>query len=310
MYRPNAFFYTVLVVALILLGAAPSAVCGGALSPGDILVANDTEVHHYSSSGLDLGVFASGLSNASWLTTDESGNVYVSEYTGNKIRKVSPFGATLLTITTSFTPGGVAIASDGTIYVAHYDAGRIHRYSAAGNDLGIFATYAGCGTGCGTDFIKFDTAGNLYVGDFQPVGRIRLISPTGVDLGNFITADGVEGMAFDSGGKLYVSNYLTGVVQKYSPLGADLGPFVAPATYGIAFDSLGNLWSSAGTGRVEKFSPSGEHLGGFGIGGRDIVIVPGPATAEQCKSGGWRTFEFPHIFRSQGDCIGFVNAGR
>jgi sugar lactone lactonase YvrE len=294
-----------LVAALLALPAHADP-----LRPGDILVANDAEVHHYSSSGVDHGVFANGLSNASWITIDQSGHVYVSEYTGNRVRKFAPSGANILTILTSYTPGGLAIGSDGTLYVAHYDAGRISRYSAAGDDLGIFATYAGCDNGCGTDFIKFDGGGNLYVGDFQPVGRIRLISPAGVDLGNFITAAGVEGLAFDTSGNLYASNYLTGIVQKYSPLGADLGAFASVATYGIAFDGLGNLWSSAGTGRVEVFSPAGEHLGGFGIGGRDLTIVPGPVIPVQCKNNGWEVFEFPRIFKNQGDCVSFVSSGR
>jgi streptogramin lyase len=304
-------FHAVIFAVAISLAILAARIASGAdLTPGDVLVANDVEIHHYSGSGVDLGVFASGLSKASWIAIDESGNVYASEYTGNRLRKFSPSGTNVLTITTTYTPGGVAIASDGTIYVAHYDAGRIHRYAATGDDLGVFATYGGCATGCGTDFIKFDAVGNLYVGDFQPVGRVRLISPTGLDLGDFITAAGVEGLAFDFRGGLYVSNYLTGVVERYSPSGDDLGSFAAPATYGIAFDSLGNLWSAAGTGRVEKFSPSGKDLGGFGTGGRDIAIVPGPVTPEQCKDGGWETFEFPRVFKNQGDCIKFVNTAK
>src|SRR5215831_5377333 len=81
----------------------------------------------------------------------------------------------------AYVPGGIAIGDDGSMYVGHYDAGRISRYSAVGEDLGVFATYAGCANGCGTDFIKFGPDGNLYVGDFQPVPRVRLISPSGDD---------------------------------------------------------------------------------------------------------------------------------
>jgi len=66
-------------------------------------------------------------------------------------------------------------------------------------------SYAGCDNGCGTDFIKFDAAGNLYVSDFQPIGRVRLISSAGVDLGDFVTSgilQGVEGLGFDVSGNL------------------------------------------------------------------------------------------------------------
>src|SRR5262245_43264060 len=299
MRRAGTTLGTVLAI-LIVLGAS-FAVAAAPLSPGDILVANQGgTVRHYSSSGADLGIFASGLSFPSWITADQSGNIYVTEYGGGRVDKFSPSGINVMTITTAYTPGGVAVRSDGVIYVAHYDAGKIHIYSGPGDDLGIFASYAGCDTGCGTDFIKFDAHGNLYVGDFQPVGRIRLISPTGEDRGNFILDTGVEGMAFDASGNLYVSNSSTGIIERFSPVGADLGAFAVPGFYGLAFDGEGNLYSAASGGPIDKFSPSGVDLGSFGVGGRDLVIVPGPVTKDQCKHGGWKTFAFPRTFEHQG----------
>jgi len=63
---------------------------------------------------------------------------------------------------------------------------------------------------------------------------------------------------------------------------------------------------------IKKFSPTGVDLGGFGIGGRDLVVVPlgGPTSKEECKKGGWETFDFPRIFRNQGDCVQFVETGK
>src|SRR5262249_52273211 len=150
-------------------------------------------------------------------------------------------------------------------------------------------------------------------------GHVRLISPAGVDLGDFVVSTitdryGVEGLGFDTAGNLYVSNYNdTGecVVEKFSPTGEDLGPFATSVCYGFAFDGQGNLYSAATlSGVIEKFSPTGEHLGGFGRGGRDLAIVPGPVTKDQCKDGGWQDFQFPRTFKNQGDCVSFVSAGR
>lgn len=181
-----------IALAVLILGA-PLVTAGAEaapLSPGDILVVEEDGgfVRHFSAQGADLGLFATELSAPAWITTDRAGNVYVSEFRGNAIRKFSPAGVLVLTVPTSFTPGGVAIAGDGTIYVAHYDAGKVHRFSSSGADLGVFVTYSTCPNGCGTDFIKFDAAGNLYVGDFQPIGHVRLISPAGVDLGDFVVS--------------------------------------------------------------------------------------------------------------------------
>jgi hypothetical protein len=46
------------------------------------------------------------------------------------------------------------------------------------------------------------------------------------------------------------------------------------------------------------------------VGGRDLAIVPGPVTKDQCKKGGWSTLAFPRIFRNQGDGVSFVNTLR
>jgi len=79
---------------------------------------------------------------------------------------------------------------------------------------------------------------------------------------------------------------------------------------GFDFDRGGDLYSAASGGPIEKFSASGENLGGFGVGGRDLVIVPGPVAVDQCKNDGWSTFQFPRIFKNQGDCVQFVETGK
>jgi hypothetical protein len=98
-----AIFHRATLSMLVVLGLATSPVMAAPpISPGDILVADQGTgvVRHYSAIGTDLGAFASGLASPSWITADRKGNVYVSEYGGNRIRKFSPSGVNLLTITT------------------------------------------------------------------------------------------------------------------------------------------------------------------------------------------------------------------
>jgi hypothetical protein len=48
---------------------------------------------------------------------------------------------------------------------------------------------------------------------------------------------------------------------------------------------------------------------GDGIG--DVCDHVGPPTnKDQCKNGGWQTFDTPRRFKNQGDCIQYVNTGR
>lgn len=46
------------------------------------------------------------------------------------------------------------------------------------------------------------------------------------------------------------------------------------------------------------------------IGSFESNFTDQPAAIEQCKNGGWQTFNNPRIFKNQGDCVSFVNNGR
>jgi hypothetical protein len=39
-------------------------------------------------------------------------------------------------------------------------------------------------------------------------------------------------------------------------------------------------------------------------------LVGPPADADACKQGGWAEFEFPRVFKNQGDCVKFVKTGK
>ena len=70
-----------LVICILLSSSGASLVAAGTRSPVDILVAEQDSgiVRHYSASGADLGIFASGLASPSWITADSNANIYVSE---------------------------------------------------------------------------------------------------------------------------------------------------------------------------------------------------------------------------------------
>ena len=49
---------------------------------------------------------------------------------------------------------------------------------------------------------------------------------------------------------------------------------------------------------------------GFVIDGFSMKSGRAPTNADQCKNGGWQTFDSPRAFSNQGDCIQFVNTGK
>ena len=109
------------------------------------------------------------------------------------------------------------------------------------------------------------------------------------------------------------------IVERYSPLGADLGTFVSiglsASIFGIAFDAAGDLYvANYAEGNIHRFSPAGDDLGVFAstapVRPRDLVIIPlgaAPTVKEECKDDGWQSFD---SFKNQGDCIQLVNTGK
>jgi sugar lactone lactonase YvrE len=118
-------------------------------------------------------------------------------------------------------PTGIAFDPNGNLYVAISGANKIHKVSAAGTNLGDFASGLSSPAG-----IAFDSSGNLYAANFQS-NTIEKFSPTGVDLGAFAGPsaglNGPFGLAFDNDGILWVSNYRGGTIEKLNAAGTNVG---------------------------------------------------------------------------------------
>ena len=197
------------------------------------------------------------------VAVDSSGNLYIADSIGGRVRRVSPSG----TITT--------VAGDG-----------IRGYSGDGGP----ATSAQIGL---VFSVAVDGAGNLYIGDGSNY-RIRKVSPSGII--STVAGNGTPGfsgdgglatsaqlsadlyVAVDSVGSLYILDQDNGRVRKVTPGGVistvagngttpavgmaigDGGPATsAPLNpNGLAVDATGSLYIADGFDhRIRKVSPSG-----------------------------------------------------
>jgi len=237
------------------------------------------------------------LTNPAALAFDPSGNLLVADRQGSRLWRVTAGIMTLVagngqknfsgdggpaTSAALNLPDGLAVAPDGTIYIADDNNGRIRRVSPNG----IIDTYAGGGanaTGNGVPAtsislvrpvaLALDSQGNLFVADALG-DRIRRIAPNGTT--TIVAGTGQSGFSGDeasatsarlalpyalaldaSGGNLYVADHenarirhidSNGVITTVAGQGAfvgDGGPAVQ-ARFGspadVAIDSQGNLY--------------------------------------------------------------------
>lgn len=185
---------------------------------------------------------------------DVSGNVYVTDFNTNLIRKIST-----ATVVTTFAgsggwavtngtgtaasfkfPLGIAIDLSGNVYVSDQWGHTIRKITPAA----VVTTLAGSGTSGSTDAtgtaasfsfpagLAVDASGNVYVAD-NGNNKIRKITPAGV-----VTTIAGSGVAGTTNG--------TGTAATFS------------SPYGITIDASGNLFvSDAGGHKIRKITPAG-----------------------------------------------------
>ncbi len=185
------------------------------------------------------------------LAVDLNRNLYVADFDGAEIRKISPFGlvTTLAgtgalgrldgagTVATFNGPFGVAVNAAGIVYVADELNNLIREISP----LGVVTTLAGSGSAGSQDglgvFASFnnpcgiavDRQGNIYVSDsknnkirkIDPAGGVSTLAGTGqpgsAD-GGYTTAtfNNPIGIAVDSAGNVYVADTGNNLIRKIS----------------------------------------------------------------------------------------------
>jgi sugar lactone lactonase YvrE len=225
---------------------------------------------------------AATFNHPTGIVIDASGNLFVSDFWDQTIRKITAAGevttfagTTESSGTTDGTgsaarfngPAGLAIDSHDNIYVADYLSNTIRKITPAG----VVTTFAGSGTagslnGTGTDAsfrlpsdIAIDANDNLFVVDY-PNNMIRKITPNGVvttfagsinqgfanGTGTDALFTGPYGIAIDASGNLYITE-INGVICKITSTG------VVTALAGTGKDGSAN-----GTGIQASFnSPLG-----------------------------------------------------
>jgi uncharacterized protein (TIGR03437 family) len=157
----------------------------------------------YGSTGDGGPATSAGLSNPNGLAVDTSGDLFIADTNGNKVRKVSASGV-ITTVagcgctggadggpatSASMYPTAVTLDSFGNLFIADADTSRARKVSpnglittVAGNGIEGFSGDGGPATSASLNYpegIAVDASGNLFIGDGDN-DRIRRVSAGGV----------------------------------------------------------------------------------------------------------------------------------
>ena len=197
------------------------------------------------------------------VAVDTNGNVYVTDYDANTVRKVTPTGVVTTLAGSAGNAGssdgtgtnalfngpwGVAVDSAGNVYVAGANDNTIRKVTPVGTNW-VVTTLAGSagnsgsadGTGANALFnspygVAVDSAGNVYVGD-DGNNTIRKVTPVGT---NWV----VTTLAGSAGNAGYADGTGTNAL------------FNSPA--GLTVDSAGNVYvAEFGNSTIRKVTPAG-----------------------------------------------------
>jgi len=251
---------------------------------------------------------SAGIRFTGQMTLDAAGNIFLID--SDRVRRIATDG----TITTvagggarrgdgipaldAFldSPGGVAMAADGTLYVSDIAAGSVYRVS--GGTLRTFASGLSAPTG-----LAVDRNGNLYVAEAgDGGGRVLRVTPQGA-VSVFAGPGGVAanlsrptGVAVDAAGAVYIADESGSQVTRIaggvatviagngnSGFSGDGGPAVDASLnqpYSVAVDDSGVVYVGESMGRrVRRVDARGIITTAAGNGFFRLSGDGGPATA-------------------------------
>ena len=263
--------------------------------------ASDGTIEKFTLSGTPVATFTvpgpeeGGVGGPREITLGQDSNLYVSDYTNERIVVFSPQGAILKTIPDPPQPApdggfaqpeGVAVdQSTGQVYVTDTFNHRVQRFSSTGT----FQTkwgYRGLGPGAALNYprgVSVATDGSVWVHNTRS-GQVKHFRADGTYLGAFGSQGSGpgqlnygRGILAGSDGRIYVTDSGNRRIVAFTPTGTEIwsqpcgtgaatgGSWILYGCTSVARDAQGNIWAAAPSeNAVYKFSSSGTLLLKFG----------------------------------------------
>lgn len=144
------------------------------------------------------------------MAIDSDGNLYVAHFSGDKVFKITPAGDVSPFITGLNTPNGIAFDSNDNLFVCDWQANTIFKYDINGTLLDSYGT-SGNPSGIIKSFDSDDMIFSHYTSSaISQLNTDGTITP----FSNDPSLNGPVGMAYDENGVLYVGNYNNRIIYR------------------------------------------------------------------------------------------------
>ena len=255
--------------------------------------------------GTGWGTNNDQFKNPTDVAVDATGNLYVADWVNTRVQQFAQSGGTWNYVRTYGVtgvpyvtdgyhynnPSGVAIASDGSIYLTEDNGHRLVKLSSNGTPIWTVGAAGVKGDWDHSndrldnpDDVALDASGRVYVAD-RWHGRVQIYNPDG---SYYATVGGLDcpgGVAIGPNGYLYVANSCNHTVRIYNTglvlmatlgtsgeAGADNAHFSSPED--VAVDGNGTIYvSDRDNHRVQVFNADRQYtrtMGETGMGGSDF----------------------------------------
>ncbi len=214
-----------------------------------------------------------GLSSASGVAVDISGNLYIDDSVKGQIDLVAGGAGAQSVVTTGIAASaGVAVDGSGNLYIANGTPGHVTEIPST-NGVLVPGSAKQLGTGLGTIVgVAVDASGNVYAADATNKQVVKIGATGQTVLLNSTQVSNPRQVAVDYLGDVYVADGSSNHVVYAGPTGtvANIGTgFLNPT--GVAVDQIGNIYiSDTGNNRVVKIPL----VGGLPSTGGQSTLIP------------------------------------
>lgn len=211
-----------------------------------------------------IKTLGNGFNMPTGVAVDNVGNIYISDYGNNAIKKMNSTGGNIIKITDPgsnvSSPFGISVDPVGNIYVADQGNNAVKCLGRA-NPLG-----SGFNRPSG---VAIDGSYNIYVAD-QGNKSIKKMSSLGWNLVTLNSGfNQPTGIALDATGNIYVADYGSNAIFRINSTGGNLTNLGSGFSFptGVAVDNLGYIYiADQGNNSVKRMDALGNNIINLGSG--------------------------------------------